>query len=443
MEKLEEQLLKYINGLLEERKKLLQSGWEELSENVKKALDGFALHLNVDFAPLSPEHLKDILPLMETSGKSREEEALMPIIHAGIRGLRQENSQGRLITYLLNTLSKLVSRAALFVVKEDKLIGWDGRGFENLTELDFRKMIIPFPSESVFSRVVKEGGIYQGSFPKLKGDRRVITFLGGEPVEVILIPIIVRGKVSGVIYADEWPEKTRIRNPEAIEVLVDFAEAMVELLPVRNKYPTKPKGKVKVEEEAVPSESSEISMGDTTKREVSFKSFGVSPSLGEEDTRPGVVAEGMDTREIEAEELEVSAPSSDTSPTPTSWGENVEVEEVEEVEEMEELEIEEVEQKKEPEVPEELSEEERALYESARRKARVLVSDLILYNREKIEKGKLKGNIYEELKDEIDLAIEIYRKKVGGKVNKDFLYEELLNKLADGNPALLKGYPGV
>ena len=437
MEKFEEQLLKYINGLLDERKKLLQSGWEELSENVKKALDAFALHLKVDFAPVSRDNLKDVLSLLEISEETGKGESLVPILHAGIRGLRQENSQGRLINYLLNTLSKLVNRVALFVVKDDKLIGWDGRGFENLTELDFRKMIIPLPSESIFSKVVKEGGIYQGSFPKLKGDRRVLTFFGGEPAEAILIPIIVRGKVSGVIYADEWPEKTPIKNPEAVEILVDFAEAMVELLPVRSKYPTKPKEKLTVEEGPV-SEKAEVSMGDTTKKEVEFKAFGVSPALGEEDTRPGIITEGIETEE--AEELEVSVPSQDTSPTPSSWGENIGMEEVEEVEE---LEVEEVEGKEEIEIPEELTEEEKALYDAARRKARVLVSDLILYNREKIEKGKQKGNIYKELKDEIDLAIEIYRKKAGDKVKKDFLYQELLEKLADGNPALLKGYPGA
>ena len=431
----EEELLKYINGLLAERKKLLQSGWEELSENLKKALDTFALHLKVDFAPVSLENMKDVLALVktqETSGETGKEKSIIPVLHAGVRGLRQENSQGRLINYLLNTLSKLVNRVALFVVKDDKLIGWDGRGFDSLSELDFRKMIVPLPSESIFSMVVKEGGIYQGSFPKLKGDRRVLSFLGGEPVEVILIPIIVRGKISGVIYADEWPEKKQVKNPEAIEVLVDFAEAMVELLPVRNKYPTKPKGKLKVEEEPV-SEEPEVSMGDTTKREVDFKTFGTSPALGEEDTRPGLITEGIETEE--AEELEV--PAHDASPTPSSWGENIEMEEAEE------LEIEEIGGEEEVEIPEELPEEEKVLYDAARRKARVLVSDLILYNREKIEKGKQKGNIYKELKDEIDLAIEIYRKKAGNKVKKDFLYEELLNKLADGNPALLKGYPGA
>ncbi len=431
----EEELLKYINGLLAERKKLLQSGWEELSENLKKALDTFALHLKVDFAPVSLENMKDVLALVktqETSGETGKEKSIIPVLHAGVRGLRQENSQGRLINYLLNTLSKLVNRVALFVVKDDKLIGWDGRGFDSLSELDFRKMIVPLPSESIFSMVVKEGGIYQGSFPKLKGDRRVLSFLGGEPVEVILIPIIVRGKISGVIYADEWPEKNQVKNPEAIEVLVDFAEAMVELLPVRNKYPTKPKGKLKVEEEPV-SEEPEVSMGDTTKREVDFKTFGTSPALGEEDTRPGLITEGIETEE--AEELEV--PAHDASPTPSSWGENIEMEEAEE------LEIEEIGGEEEVEIPEELPEEEKVLYDAARRKARVLVSDLILYNREKIEKGKQKGNIYKELKDEIDLAIEIYRKKAGNKVKKDFLYEELLNKLADGNPALLKGYPGA
>ncbi len=437
MEKFEEELLKYINGLLEERRKLLQSGWEELAQNIKKALDNFSLHLRVDFAPVTEESLRELIALRPAIPPSEipEKPPLIPILHAGIRGLRQENSQGRLINHLLNTLNKLVSRVALFVVKEDKLVGWDGRGFENLTELDFRKMIIPLPSESVFYEVVKNEGIYRGPFPVFKGDKRVLTFLEGEPQEVLLIPVVVRGKVSGVIYADEWPEKIHVKNPEAIEILVDYAEAMVELLPIKSKYPLKPKETLELKPSPAP-EKPEVSTGDTTRKEVSFKSFGVSPSFSEEDTRPGVISEGIEIEE--AEELEVEVPSQDSSPTPTSWGESVGMEEVEELE-VEEEEIPE----EEKQIIEEIPAEDRALYEAAMRKARVLVSDLILYNREKIEKGKQKGNIYKELKDEIDLAIEIYKKKVGEKVKKDFLYEELLKKVADGNPSLLKGYPGV
>ncbi len=416
---LEEEILKYINGVLEERKKLLESGWEEFSQNLKKTLDSFALHLKVDFAPVGREGLKGLEELLEEK-PSEEAPSVLPLVLSGIRGLRGENSQGRLINHLLNALAKIVNRAVLFVVKEGKLVGWDGRGFEGLTELDFRKMVLPLSSESVFSKVVEKGGIYQGSLPVLKGDRRVLSLLGGEPQESILIPVVVRGKVSGILYADEWPEKTGIKHPEAVEVLVDFAEAMVELLPLRAKYPVKPKERIKIEAEK-PGAAEEVpSLGDTTRKEGLFKPTGTPSPFTEEETRPGISREVMELEE-EVEELEV--PSAE-QPTPSTFEPEVE----------EEIEVEE---------EEEIPEEDRALYEAAMRKARVLVSDLILYNRDRIEKAKEKGNIYEELKDEIDLAIEIYKKKAGDKVKKDFLYEELLKKVADGNPSLLKGYPGA
>ncbi len=416
---LEEEILKYINEVLEERKKLLESGWEEFSRNLKKALDSFALHLKVDFAPVGRESLKG-LEALSKERPAEEGPSVLPFILTGIRGLRGENSQGRLINHLLNALAKIVNRAVLFVVKEGKLVGWDGRGFEGMTELDFRKMVFPLSSESVFSKVVEKSGIYQGKLPVLKGDRRALSLLGGEPEESILVPIVVRGKVSGLIYADEWPERTEIKHPEAVEILVDFAEAMVELLPIRAKYPVQAKEKIKIEREE-PSAAEEVpSLGDTTQKEVVFKATGAPSPFTEEDTRPGISREVMELEE-EVEELEVPSAA---QPTPSSFEPEME----------EEIEIEE---------EEEIPEEDRALYEAAKRKARVLVSDLILYNRDRIEKAKEKGNIYEELKDEIDLAIEIYKKKVGNKVKKDYLYEELLKKVADGNPSLLKGYPGV
>ncbi|GEM_PF-2459793 len=425
--KIEEAILKYINGILEERKNLIQSGWEEFSENLKKALDSFALHLKVDFAPLGRDSLKPLEGLIEEPAP-KEAPSVLPLVLTGVRGLRGESSQGRLINYLLNSLSRLANRVVLFVVKDEKLVGWDGRGFEGLSELDFRKMVFPLSSENIFSRVVKEGGIYQGKIPVLKGDPRVLSLLGGEPEESFLIPIVVRGKVSGVLYADEWPEKLKIRNPEAIEILADFAEAMVELLPIRTKYPVGPKEKIKIKPKKKEEEAEQevvSSMGDTTRKQVVFKEAETRSIPIEDATKPGVPPEVEDLEE-EVEELEIPPAA---QPTPTQLEESVPVEEETE----EEIEL----------AEEEIPEEEREFYEVAMRKARVLVSDLILYNRERIEKAKEKGNVYEELKDEIDLAIEIYKKKVGKKVKKDFLYQELLKKVADGNPSLLKGYPGV
>ena len=64
-------------------------------------------------------------------------------------------------------------------------------------------------------------------------------------------------------------------------------------------------------------------------------------------------------------------------------------------------------------IPEGLSPEERQKHERARRLARVLASDVAIYNREKRERGMQDGNIVAVLGYEIKKSWETYKERVG------------------------------
>ena len=77
--------------------------------------------------------------------------------------------------------------------------------------------------------------------------------------------------------------------------------------------------------------------------------------------------------------------------------------------------------------------------DEARRLARLLVSELKLYNEDEIGRGKRAGNIYQHLREDIDRSRRIYEERIADEVRQrhDFLQEELVRGLADGNPELL------
>lgn len=77
--------------------------------------------------------------------------------------------------------------------------------------------------------------------------------------------------------------------------------------------------------------------------------------------------------------------------------------------------------------------------DEARRLARLLVSELKLYNEDEIGRGKRAGNIYQHLREDIDRSRRIYEERIADEVRQrsDFLHEELVRGLADGNPDLL------
>jgi hypothetical protein len=98
------------------------------------------------------------------------------------------------------------------------------------------------------------------------------------------------------------------------------------------------------------------------------------------------------------------------------------------------------------ELPIEVSEDERRSHNDARRFARLLVSEIKLYNEQKVIDGRVESNLYERLREEIDRSRQMYDKRVAPNVASryDYFHHELVNLLAEGSPDKLgAGYPGA
>jgi len=85
-------------------------------------------------------------------------------------------------------------------------------------------------------------------------------------------------------------------------------------------------------------------------------------------------------------------------------------------------------------VPEGLSEAERAKHERARRLARVLASDIAIYNKDKKERGVKEGNLVAVLGYEIKKSWEVYKERVTPELaNATPYFRDALNEmLAEG-----------
>jgi hypothetical protein len=97
-------------------------------------------------------------------------------------------------------------------------------------------------------------------------------------------------------------------------------------------------------------------------------------------------------------------------------------------------------------LPIEVSDEERRFHNDARRFARLLVSEIKLYNEQKVSEGRDASDLYDRLREAIDRSREMYDKRVQPQVAAkfDYFHYELVNNLAEGNVAKLgSGYPGA
>lgn len=96
-------------------------------------------------------------------------------------------------------------------------------------------------------------------------------------------------------------------------------------------------------------------------------------------------------------------------------------------------------------LPIEVTEDERRLHNDARRFARLLVSEIKLYNEQKVKEGRDSSDLYDRLKEAIDRSREMYDKRVQPPVAAkfDYFHYELVNTLAEGDDNKLgSGYPG-
>jgi hypothetical protein len=86
-----------------------------------------------------------------------------------------------------------------------------------------------------------------------------------------------------------------------------------------------------------------------------------------------------------------------------------------------------------------VSPDDAELHESARRLARLLVSEIKLYNEDQVEEGRRNRDLYERLKEDIDRSRQMYEERVEPKVWKstDYFYQELVRILASGDSRAL------
>jgi hypothetical protein len=78
--------------------------------------------------------------------------------------------------------------------------------------------------------------------------------------------------------------------------------------------------------------------------------------------------------------------------------------------------------------------------DEARRFARLLASEIKLYNERAVTEGRARGDLYARLRQDIERGRRLYEERVPADVRSraDYYYEELVEVLAGGRPEALK-----
>lgn len=464
---LRHELESYIEGRLGGIKQEIAALQSQLNEALTRLLDRQAeVQLDGSVAASIVEHLRAAheagIELAATESSRAKASSDMAIVKAAISEIDEQETQANILKILINRAATFAPRVAFFVVKGEQCIGWRARGFQGTVgDNAIHQMSFPVGADTAVGNAARSRKSWSGGPGSHSEDHMVLNRLGDEPpARIVAIPLVVRKKTAAVFYADSADLDSEAINLEALETLVRVAGMAVELLAGRA-APSQPAQQssapqpAPVEEPPAPSVSQEEAAVEEPREpavytptaeydeitpvvEESAPAAEVAkiepqpepwpPGVGEvpgAEVSPVVMEAPVETPPAAPAEI-VATPAPVEAPAPAAprrrYGQDVEL-------------------------PVDVSsDEERRLHNDARRFARLLVSEIKLYNEQKVSEGRSAGDLYGRLREYIDRSREMYDKRVKPEVAQryDYFHHELVSTLAEGDEAKLgSAYPGA
>ncbi len=378
---------------------------------------------------------------------ARDKDLLSSALVLFARGLHQKDTQEQILASLLDAAQKYFARTALFVVKGNRFVGWSSRGFSEDLARSVSSCSFPRSDCPRFEKAIEGGSPVTGSD---LAEIESLHFLKEEAQgSYCLLPLKVLQRPVALLLVQDG-KQTHI-STDAVSILVEFTVLRLENIALRILYElTAPKAETATSVQERPAETP---VGTVLQ----------SPPDGPGDTSAPVVAAAPAVPAFEPaaaqtqaqEQKPVSRLELDADSTPKAAGSaepatfsgqdqessafefSAEVETPAPVQEPEVIQA-------SPQDIQPIPEEEK-LHGDAKRFARLLVSEIKLYNEHHVAVGRENRDLYLRLKRDIDRSREMYEKRVSPNVSRkiDYFHDEIIRILGDNDPSTLgSDYPG-
>ena len=456
---LEQRLREDVSGLLGSRAGELREEIERLRGQLDDALARLSERLD-SAARLDESTAAGLAGHLRAARQSGVEEAEaeyarsressdMAMLNAAVEEIGAQQTQAEILNALVNRAANFAPRLAFFVIKSERATGWRARGLEGTVGDDaVREISLPLSADTLLGETARTRRTWSGAPGTHAQDHEIYNRFGDEPPQrIVAVPLVARDKAVAVLYADSAGQDAEAVNLEAIEALVRVAGMSVELLALRrgggtaaheagaraggaitSAAPEQPRGESHEARapEAAPAPATG-SVAAAPAREGGAPLFVTTPA-----PEPAVGAQpppfAPETFAPAAAQTDAVGQFSVTPPTPAPATPSASG------------------RRADTSLPIEVSEEERPQHVRASRFARLLVSEIKLYNEQKVREGQQHGDLYRRLRDDIDRSRDMYDKRHGAEIGGrfDYFHHELVNQLAQGDPSRLgDGYPGA
>ena len=460
----------YIDGRLSGVKQEISALQSQLNEALSRLLERQSdVQLDGSVAASILEHLRAAheqgINLAASESSRAQASSDMAIVKAAISEIDEQKSQADILKILVNRAAAFAPRVAFFVVKGEQCIGWRARGFQGTVgDNAIHQMTFAADADTAVGDAVTSCQTWSGGPGSHSEDHIILNRMGDEPPSrIVAVPLVARNRAVAVLYADSANLDSEAINLEALETLVRVSGMAVELLAARSApaiQPTAPPvEETRAEAPAEERPAEEIQAPEPHAYTPVAEYDEITPVVEESAPAPAppeVVPEPVESapqRVVdEPEPVEAAPPAMETPVEAPAMETPVEApaETVAPHAAAETATPSEAPRRRygaDVELPVEVgSDEERRHHNDARRFARLLVSEIKLYNEQKVIDGRTQSDLYPRLREYIDRSREMYDKRVKPEVAQkyDYFHHELVNTLAEGDAAKLgSAYPGA
>jgi hypothetical protein len=319
-----------------------------------------------------------------------------------LAAIEKGTSLSEVLTYLVNEVAQHVERAAMFIIKGSNAIGWYARGVEPPEAI--KQINISLNGDTMFRNIHNSRRALRGHSSHSPGTTQALLRLGGDPQGILGVPLVLRDKLAAILYCDTQQEEVPPHIADMIEILVLFAGKTIDILAVAPK-PAAPAARTTgnvADRVAALREG-----GDEVRERANVPRTAVRSTPAAAAAAPAVEDQGSSTVMFNAAtfaNLRQGAPAAKAAAAAPT-----------------------------------IAPEDQKAHDDAKRFARLVVSEIKLYNETKVNEGRKNHDLYERLKEDIERGRQMYEGRVAPQVRDTTSYfvDELVRILAGGDASVL------
>jgi hypothetical protein len=317
------------------------------------------------------EVLREIGPSLADGGNNGTSSSAG--LQKAVAAIQAGGTQKEILRALLDNTVLYSGRAALFVVKGGSASGWQGIGFGDSDSIK------DFPLDlnaTLVAKTLQSRSAQGGAASDF--DHAFLTKFRKPSGKVVVLPLLLKDKVSALIYADG---EGSTLDASALDVLVRATSTWLEVVSQRKQAHKE---------------------GGSEPTEVAHTSAAPSDPF----------AAHAPLHAPAAQHVPAAAPAAAMSAAAASGG---------------------------PSTTKAQSPEEAELHRKAQRFARLLMDEIKLYNQAKVSEGRKNRDLYDRLKEDIEKSRATYQKRYGNTsaAGADYFNQELIRSLAEDDISLM------